>query len=150
MTHKALQVRKAILLTLLAAMPCGAGADEVTPRPMTIHPFIVDGKVYQSGSYGLVQGLKKGGDGFLSVRAAPSVKARELDRLKNGRSVIIFSGDAEAKKNGFIGVVYPAEETFKGAIDILCEIPDSSYEGPYMGPCRSGWVSNRYAGVDAG
>jgi hypothetical protein len=36
-THKALQFRQAILLTLFAAMPCGARADEVTPRPMTIY-----------------------------------------------------------------------------------------------------------------
>lgn len=149
MKFKALYLRQAFLL-LLAAAPCSVRADEVPPRAMTIHPFIVAGKIYQAASYGLVQGLKKGGDGFLSVRAAPSVKARELDQLKNGRSVIIFSGDAEAKKNGFIGVVYPPDETFKGAFDDICEIPDPSYEGPYLGPCKSGWVSNRYAGVDAG
>ncbi|MCD2175300.1 hypothetical protein [Rhizobium sp. C4] len=149
MRPKILHLRQAVPL-LVVTVSCSALADEVTPRAMTIHPFIVAGKIYPAASYGSVQGLKKGGDGFLSVRAAPSVKARELDRLKNGRSVIIYSGDTEARKNGFIGVVYPADETFKGEFDTMCEIPDPSYEGPYLGPCRSGWVSDRYAGVDAG
>ena len=135
----------------LVALAAGALAEEIAPRPVMIHPLMVDGKPIESGgTYGSVQGLRKGGDGFVSVRAAPSIKANELDRLENGRAVLIFSGDAQAEKNGFVGVVYPAGEGSKGAFGPICQIPEDFYEGPYDGPCKSGWVSRGYVGADAG
>lgn len=138
-------------LAVVAAAAVSAPAEEVAPRPVMIHPLIVDGKPVESGgAYGSVQGLRKEGDGYVSVRAAPSLKARELDRLENGRAVLIFSGDPQAEKNGFVGVVYPAEAGSAGSFGSMCQIPEEFYDGPYGGPCKSGWVSNRFVGADSG
>ena len=146
------KLRAAVLsLAVVAATAVSAPAEEVAPRPVMIHPLIVDGKPVESGgAYGSVQGLRKGGDGYVSVRAAPSVKARELDRLENGRAVLIFSGDPQAEKNGFVGVVYPAEAGSAGSFGPMCQIPEDFYDGPYLGACKSGWVSIRFVGADSG
>lgn len=113
-----------------------------------IHPVRVDGKpVWNGGADAVITGLKAHGDGYLSVRAAPSPKAREIDRIANGRAVMQFTGDAEAEKKNFVGIVYLDAPDTAGSIGIKCAIPGDFYEGPYTGPCKSGWVSWKFVQV---
>lgn len=94
------------------------------------------------GGYGEVSGLKAGGDGFLSVREAPDVKAKELDRLTAGQGVTFCDS---AKGNSWIGVVYDKS----GGKDCGTGSPIDATKN-YPGPCQSGWVSAKYVTLIAG
>ena len=73
---------------------------------------------------------------FLSVRAGPSQRERELARLRNGQPVY-----ACVRRGDWFGIVFE-----RGARRTGCNV----YEHPrrvasvYIGPCRSGWVHQRY------
>ena len=124
-------------------------AEDINPRPVMIHPVLLDGKpVWDGGADAVIRGLRSNGDGFLSVRASPSIKATELDRLTNGRFVLFFTGDPQADKNGFVGVVY-SDGAGNGAIREICKVPGDFYDGAYNGPCKSGWVFHRFVEIQA-
>lgn len=94
------------------------------------------------GAVHKVVGLKKGGDNFLSVRASPSVKGRELDRLRTGR--LVWSCDS-TEEGEWIGVVYekrPGQDCGVGT--------PIAKRRAYAGPCASGWVAGRYLELVAG
>ncbi|MCW1402556.1 hypothetical protein OKA06_09525 [Novosphingobium sp. MW5] len=94
------------------------------------------------GSVHKVVGLKKNGDNFLSVRASPSVKGRELDRLRMGR--MVWSCDS-TEEGDWIGVVYerrPGQDCGVGT--------PIAKRRAYSGPCASGWVSGRFLEIVAG
>ncbi len=90
--------------------------------------------------YSEIRGLNPRGDNFVSVRAAPSVRARELDRLGPGRRVWICD-----EVPGWAGIVYGP----RGSTGCNVESPIPRVR-PYRGPCRSGWVSSRYVTPIAG
>lgn len=101
-----------------------------------------------------VRGLNPGGDNYLSVRAAPNRRARELGRLREGHFVWFCRGSVVAD---WVGVIYP--ETKNGLLpefeaEWTCKA--STHSGndgprrPYRGPCRSGWVAKRYIMLSAG
>ena len=90
--------------------------------------------------YSQITGLDRRGDNFVSVRAAPTVRARELDRLGPGRRVWICE-----EVSGWTGIVYgPRGSTRCGVESPLPRVR------PYRGPCRSGWISSRYITPIAG
>jgi hypothetical protein len=74
-------------------------------------------------------------DGFLSVRAGPSRRERELARLSNGDAVFACVRDGD-----WFGIVFerPGENTGCGVDQPVRVARD------YAGPCRSGWVYERY------
>jgi hypothetical protein len=88
---------------------------------------------------GVVKGLKAGGDGFLSVRARPSAKGRELDRLRNGDEVYIC-----ADKGDWIGIVYSRPRRDCGVTSAVAR------RSAYAGPCNSGWVHRNWVELVAG
>jgi len=94
------------------------------------------------GAVGMVRGLDRGGDNFLSVRIAPGTGSKERDRIKNGNRLFLCdqSGD-------WFGVVY------QKAGDDLMECgtgTPSAYSGAYRGPCRYGWVHKFFVEFIAG
>lgn len=90
--------------------------------------------------YSEIRGLNPKGDNFVSVRAAPTAAARELDRLGPGRRVWICEESA-----GWDGIVYGP----RGSTGCNVESPVARVRA-YPGPCRSGWVSARYVTPIAG
>ena len=91
------------------------------------------------GGLGRVRGLQRGGDNFLSVRAGPGTHHREIDRLRNGRSVWFCDGSGD-----WIGIVY-------GAAGQECNVGSPvARKMPYPGPCRSGWVHKTFVELMAG
>jgi hypothetical protein len=90
--------------------------------------------------YSEIRGLNPGGDNFVSVRAAPTVRGRELDRLGPGRRVWICE-----EVPGWAGIVYGP----RGSTACNVESPLPRIRA-YRGPCRSGWVSSRYVTPIAG
>ena len=86
---------------------------------------------------GFVTGLNPAGDNYLSVRAAPARDARELDRL-GPRTQVWLCDEA----GSWLGVVYGDED---------CGVSSPiARRQPYGGPCRSGWVFERYIFLGAG
>lgn len=94
------------------------------------------------GGYGQVTGLNPAGDNYLSVRSLPQAGSAELDRIGPDTGVIMCEA-----VNGFHGIVYRGE----GQDDLDCEAgANLDAPEPYSGPCRSGWVSERFVTLIAG
>ncbi len=98
---------------------------------------------------GKVVGLSS--KGRVTVRSAPSAKAKQLDRLPN--NMFVFACEAvDASGVQWVGIVYSrvghGEECGEG-VDSEPATTSSSY-GPKIGPCWSGWVTNQYLTVDEG
>lgn len=149
-------VQKILSLMILAgpilsgALP--SRAEDVAARPVRITPPVEDGKaLFSGGSIARIVGLRKGGDGFVSVRAAPSTKAAELDRLTASRHVIALSPPTDWSKATFIGVIYQAVADDGVSLFEACDFSEAPigtpFDRPYTGPCRSGWVHKRFVEV---
>lgn len=102
-------------------------------------PVLVGGEpeLDACGSNGVVEGLDPNGDNFLSVRASPSSRGRETDRLNEGDGVYMCDGQGH-----WIGIVYGA-----GTCGVTMPIADRK---PYRGGCKSGWVFDAYVRLYAG
>jgi hypothetical protein len=91
---------------------------------------------------GAVSGLNRRGDNFLSVRAGPHVRARELARLRPGRRIDVCDRTEDGR---WLGIVYgkPGEDC---GVDAPASRPQ-----PYQAgwSCRSGWVAARYITIIA-
>jgi len=92
------------------------------------------------GAVGKVSGLKSDGDNFLAVRAIPSFKGLEEDRLSNGQQVIFCE-----EEGPWLGIVYDKS----GTKDCGTGSPISEAT-TYVGPCNSGWVNSKYVTLIAG
>ena len=123
----------AIAFAVLAA---AAAAAIAAPRPVLVG---ADPKLGTCPNIGEVHGLNSRRDNYLSVRAGPGVRERELDRLRSGTLVLICD---DAGNGAWLGVVYNR----RGNEDCLIGQTDMRRR-PYRGPCRSGWVSGRYVRV---
>lgn len=132
----------AAALTLALVVPAEAKAPPA-------RPVMVGGEPERDAcpSLGAIIPLRKGGDGFVAVRAAPSVKARMLDKLKSGRELLLCEDSADGQ---WVGVVYPEPMGGPSVTDCGVSSPVAGKRRAYDGPCRSGWVARRFVTVIAG
>jgi len=126
-----------------------SSAAEVPPKPVVVKSIVLDGKkIAPGGAVAEIVGLRKGGDGFVSVRAAPSTQAAEIGRLDQGARIItVLLVGWEAAS--FVGVIYAPEGTADTPLMEVCGLPEAPpyFDGTYTGPCRSGWVAKRFVRV---
>lgn len=87
-------------------------------------------------SFAQVEGLKKGGDGFLAVRSGPSTSYDQLDELKNGDKVWVFD-----TKGNWVGIVY-------GNDNISCS--PIAEDRPVKARGKKGWVHQNWVQLLAG
>lgn len=76
-------------------------------------------------------------DNFLSVRAGPSRRERELARLVNGRNVY-----ACVRRGNWFGIIFETGDR-RACAEVL---EPRRTTGVYRGPCPSGWVHYNYLG----
>ena len=140
------------LVFLVAVTP--ALAQAVPDEPVKLVPVMDGGKaIAQGGAVARIIGLKKGGDGFASVRGAPSLKGAERGRLTLGHPVYAINPYDDWKKATFISVIYlDAKEGAEGGLEAACRIenpipPTATASKIYTGPCKSGWVHKRFVEV---
>lgn len=89
------------------------------------------------GAVGRVVGLN--GKSMLQVRSGPGTNFAIIDRLTASSRVILCD-----KKGSWIGVVYPHDSED-------CETSSPQVERkPYEGPCKSGWMYEKYIELEAG
>jgi hypothetical protein len=122
--------------TWVASQPAtGMAPPTFAPAPRVPVP-IAGGEDYPACSTATIMNLGRA-DGFLSVRAGPSARERELARLRNGDAVF-----ACVRRGNWFGIVFARPGQREG-----CDV-----DGPrraaraYAGPCRSGWVHHNYIG----
>jgi hypothetical protein len=136
--------RTVLAAALALALVTPAQAKAPPAQPVTVG---AGAELDACPSLGAIISLRRGGDGFLAVRAASSVKARTLDKLKPGRELLLCQDSADGK---WVEVVYP--EPFGGAGPGDCGV--SEVQGgparPYDGVCLWGWVLKAYVEVIAG
>ncbi|WP_310533491.1 hypothetical protein [Novosphingobium sp.] len=137
-------VRAIALFSLLASPILFVPGFAQSSAVPVARPVMVGGEAEFDACGGVhkVTGLKTKGDNFLSVRAAPSVKGKELGRLKMGQ--LVWSCD-RAQEGEWIGVVYervPGQQCGIGT--------PIAKRRAYAGPCAYGWVSGRFLELVAG
>ncbi len=134
-------------LTLAAAS--SSLAQGMAPEPVVVKSIVLDGKkIAPGGAVAEIFGLRKGGDGFVSVRSAPSTKAAELGRLVQGERVIgVLQKDWSSAS--FVGIIYLPDAHVDTPLMEACRLPEAPpyFDGTYTGPCRSGWVARRFVRV---
>lgn len=121
-------------------------AEEIVPKPVVVKSIALDGKkIAPGGAVAEIVGLRKGGDGFLSVRSAPSTKAAEIGRLSQGARIILVTLEDWDAAN-FVGVIYVPDGRADTPLMEACHLPEAPpyFDGAYTGPCRSGWVAKRF------
>jgi hypothetical protein len=135
-------------LSLLACIPLVVALPARADAPAAV-PVMVggDGGLDACPSLGAIIPLRKGGDGFVSVRAAPSRAARELDRLASGRELMLCQTSADGQ---WLGVVYPDPARGMSPGDCGVSTAADGQSRPYDGECRSGWVFRTFVTVIAG
>jgi len=110
----------------------GLTISPVTPLPAEPVPLIAG--EYGPCSTASIANLDPGD--FVSVRAGPSRRARALHRLGNGRDVY-----ACVRQGNWFGIVF--EDVPRRTGCGVFERPRRT-SAVYRGPCRSGWVHERY------
>lgn len=122
-------------LTVASTPPASA------PAKRPIIPVMVGGEpdLDACGGSGVVKGLKKGGDGFLSLRAGPDRAFGELARLRNGDAVIMCDYKAP-----WHGVIIPHGEKCSELSSPIAR------KTPYEGACQAGWVHESFIEQIAG
>lgn len=137
---------RCLTLSACTALALAVSAQAVSPARV---PVMVGGygDLDACPSLGAIVSLRKGGDGFVAVRAAPSVQAQMLDRLGSGREMLLCADSPDDK---WIGVVYPEPFGGAGLEDCGLSEPSDGPPRPYDGVCRSGWVYKPYVQIIAG
>jgi hypothetical protein len=123
---------KALLTIAIIASAAMASAAAAQPS-RAVRIGISSDEADACGGSGEVSGLNPRGDNFLSVRAAPSARARELGRLRPGQVIRICE-----RAGAWWGIIYGRTE------DQDCGLNAVRRPRAYAGPCRSGWVAARY------
>ena len=93
------------------------------------------------GSQGQVTGLNPDGDNFLAVRVGPGVQYEKLGELHKGDVVNVCQTE-----DGWLGIVYRTDGDGFSECGVGTPLP----RGPYQGPCKTGWVSERFIVIIAG
>jgi hypothetical protein len=121
------------------ALVCVAAASLASPaaaQPPRVPVPLIAAQGYGPCSTAIVRGLD-GAGAFLAVRSGPSARHRELARLGNGAEVF-----ACVRHGNWFGIVFaPASGRRDCGVDQPRRV--NAY---YSGPCRSGWVYERYLG----
>lgn len=129
----------ALLCLCLCASIAAAKAESAIPSmPVTASS---DGIMDACNSVGRVTWLNPKGDNFLSVRSGPGGKYTEISRLASGTDIFICN-----ERSPWLGVIYPPDIT-------TVDCGTDAYVGeakPYTGPCRSGWIHQKFVEVIAG
>lgn len=120
-------------LICMAAVALAAPAEAQAPRVPV--PMDAD-ESYGPCSTAYVYDLERPGE-FLAVRSGPSVRYRELARLQNRQNVF-----ACVRRGNWFGIVF--DPTGRNECGVLA--PRQANAAAYTGPCRSGWVYERYLG----
>ncbi len=125
---------------ILIALSLGIFTAQAQERPVVIGQDGAD--LDACGASGVVHNLNKDGDNYLTVRAAPTSKSAELDRLGAGARINFCE-----QRGRWIGIVYPPANQ----PDFDCGT-GSAIASPqvYQGPCGSGWVFEKYVLLLAG
>jgi hypothetical protein len=134
---------------VLLLMSGASRAQEIALEPVVVKSIVLDGrKIAPGGAVAEIFGLRKGGDGFVSVRSAPSTKAAELGRLVPGERVIAVLQKGWNSRN-FVGVIYFPDPKADTPLMEACRLPEAPpyFDGTYTGPCRSGWIARRFVRV---
>lgn len=92
------------------------------------------------GSLGEVVGLNPRGDNFLAVRTGPSTDFAKVDEIVSGQRLYLCE-----TRGRWWGVVY--DPSGEGS---ACGVSSPMPRHAYAGPCRSGWVFDRYVTLIAG
>jgi hypothetical protein len=95
-------------------------------------------------SAGKVTNLKAQGDNFVAVRAAPDVRAGEIDRL--GPDAMVYICEASPDERWY-GIVYAPGGTLGDGCSVTSPV---ARPADYRGSCRSGWASRNYVQLVAG
>jgi hypothetical protein len=124
-------MKRALIYLAVSGLASPADAQ---PPPVPVPLAAAEG--YGPCSTAVVMGLDRPG-AFLVVRSGPSARHRNIARLGNGADVF-----ACVRRGDWFGIVFAAEV---GRIDcgVLRPRRVTAY---YSGPCRSGWVHERYLG----
>jgi len=92
------------------------------------------------GGWGKVKGLNPAGDGFLAVRSGPGVRNAMIDKIHNGQQIWFCD-----QKGSWIGIVYSQSKNTD------CQVSSPIMPRKrYAGPCKSGWVHEKYVELTAG
>lgn len=125
------RLKRVLPAAILIAMASPAFA-----QPPRVLVPIAGGDDYPACSTATIMNLRRG-DGFLSVRAGPSARERELARLRNGDAVF-----ACVRRGNWFGIVFERPGRRTG-----CNVDGARRAARfYAGPCRSGWVHYDYIG----
>jgi len=127
----------AILLAATAMAPA-------PPQPRAVMIGLDGPDADACHAIGEVSGLNRRGDNYLSVRAAPTARARELARLGPGRRVHLCDATDDGR---WAGIVYGRDARQDCGISSPVSRPQP-YQAAWA--CRSGWVAARYITTIAG
>jgi hypothetical protein len=84
---------------------------------------------------------------FVSVRAGPGIRYRELDRVLNGRRLVL----CDNPHRSWYPIVYvPGRDAYEDKKCFSGDLIKWKTWHQYRGPCRSGWVSKNFVGNVAG
>ena len=124
-------MKRALVCVAAASLASSAAA-----QPPRVPVPLIAAEGYGPCSTASVIGLERAG-AFLAVRSGPSVRYRELAQLGNGADVF-----ACVRQGNWFGIVFVPES---GRMDCGVLEPRRA-NAYYSGPCRSGWVNERYLG----
>jgi hypothetical protein len=128
-------VKAPIVFALLAAAAAATPASAQRPRPVMIGTPAGDRGCWVMGD---LTGLDPRGRNYHAVRAAPNVRAREVDRVGALQRIHFCEYTSDER---WVGIVYPHRETPDE--DCGLDLPARPRRA-YAGPCLSGWVPARY------
>jgi precorrin isomerase len=134
-------MKSATILTIgvIVCVATAAGGQEAAIRPQV--PVIIEHSLegYAPCAYGVVHNLDPKGDGFLAVKAGPGLHYERIDKLSNGKEVIICD-----QKGVWHAIVYTKNRQEDAMRYCNVEENRRKKDLPYTGPCRSGWAHQRW------
>lgn len=142
MMGKASRLTCILIAVCLVAFPLGA-RQRVMPTSRAVM-VAGNGDLDACLSTATVRELKPARMAFLSVRAAPNIKAPEADRIRAGH--VVWDCDVSPDWQ-WVGIVYHPghRSTDMDDADVSCDFPPNGAERHgYQGNCRTGWVAARY------
>jgi hypothetical protein len=90
----------------------------------------------------IVRGISRHGDGFIAVRSGPGVHYKMIDKLKRNGFIVT----ACDRKGKWMGIIYGGKNCRKDYEKYMEDKRTANRysRAPYTGPCKSGWVFDRY------